>query len=361
MKKIGLVSDAIFSDFDNDGKTDLILAGEWMPLTFLKNINGRFINVTSKSGVGNITGWWNSIVAGDFRHTGRTDYVAGNVGLNSMYQASDKFPVFVTADDFDKRNRFDAFPSLFLPGSDGIKREYPANDRDDAFKQMISLRTKFTDYNSYAQATMQDVLSPGQMKNALRLKATELRSCYFRNDGNGKFTSIPLPLEAQVSALNGMVADDFDGDGNLDLLINGNDFSTNVSIGRYDALNGLLLTGDGKGSFKPVSIAKSGIYLPGDGKALVKLISAGNKYLLAASEHAGPLQVFQLNANTSVLKIGDNDQSAVITYKDGRSIKQEFYYGSSFISQSSRFILINDKIAQVSITDYSGKISVIKF
>lgn len=361
LKKIGLVCDAIFSDFDNDGKTDLILAGEWMPLTFLKNLGGRYANVTAKSGVGNKTGWWNSIIAGDFRHTGRTDYIVGNVGLNTLYQASEEFPAFITANDFDKRNRFDAFPSFFLPGKDGIKREYPANVRDDAIKQMITLRAKFTNYHSYAEATMQDVLSAEQMKSALRLKATELRSCYFRNDGEGKFTIVPLPLEAQVSALNGMVADDFDADGNLDLLINGNDFGTDVSIGRYDALNGLLLKGNGKGDFAPLSIARSGIYLPGDGKALVKLKGAADNYLLAASEHLGPLRIFQLNAHVSMLKISDTDQSAVITDKNGSNTKQEFYYGSSFLSQSSRSILISDKVAQVSIKDYSGKTRLVKF
>lgn len=208
---------------------------------------------------------------------------------------------------------------------------------------------------------MQDVLSADQMKNALRLKATELRSCYFRNDGEGKFTIVPLPIEAQVSVLNGMVADDFDADGNLDLLINGNDFGTDVSIGRYDALNGLLLKGNGKGNFAPLSIAHSGIYLPGDGKALVKLKGANNNYLMAASEHLGPLRIFQLNANVSMLKIDDTDQSAVITYKNGSHTKQEFYYGSSFLSQSSRFILINDKIAQVSIENNSGINRLVKF
>lgn len=361
LKKIGLVCDAIFTDFDNDGKTDLILAGEWMPITFLKNMGGRFVNFTAKTGIGNKTGWWNSIIGGDFRHTGRTDYIVGNLGLNSLYQAHDEFPVYITAKDFDERDRFDAFPSLFLPGKDGIKREYPANVRDDAFKQMISLRKKFTNYHSYADATMQDLLTADQMKSALRLKATELQSCYLRNDGNGKFAMVPLPVEAQFSALNGMVTDDFDGDGNLDLLINGNDFSTDVSIGRYDALNGLLLKGDGKGGFSALSIAKSGIYLPGDGKALVKLKGAANSYLLAASEHAGPVKIFQLNSNVSMLKISDTDQSAIITYKDGRHTKQEFYYGSSFLSQSSRFILINDKVAQVSIKDRSGKIRLAKF
>ena len=332
-----------------------------MPLTFLKNTGRSFVNVTSKSGVGNNKGWWNSIVAGDFRNTGKTDYIVGNVGLNTLYQASNDFPVNITAKDFDSRNRFDAFTSLFLPGKDGIKREYPANVREDAFKQMISLRTKFTNYHSYAEATMQDLLSPDQMKKALRLKANELRSCYFRNDGKGRFTMFPLPVEAQFSVLNGMVADDFDGDGNLDLLINGNDFGTDVSIGRYDALNGLLLKGNGRGGFTPQSILNSGIYLPGNGKALVKLRGARNNYLLAASEHRGPLHVFQLNTKLSMLKISDTDQCALVTYKNGAVVKQEFYYGNSFLSQSSRFMLINNKISQVLIKNSSRKTRLVKF
>jgi len=361
LKKIGLVCDALFTDFDNDGKTDLVLTGEWMPVTFLKNVGAKFINVTENTGIASKTGWWNSIVAGDFRHTGRMDYIVGNLGLNSLFKASNKNPVFITAGNFDLTGRFDAFPSLYLPGRDGIKREYPANVRDDAFKQMITLRRKFTNYRSYAEATMQDLLSVDQMKNALRLKATELRSCYFRNDGGGKFTVTPLPIEAQVSALNGMVAEDFDGDGNLDLVANGNDFGTDVSIGRYDALNGLLLKGNGKGEFLPVPILKSGIYLPGNGKALVKLRGVGNNYLLAASEHSGPLKIFKLNTQVSILKLNNIDQSAVISYRDGSSTKQEFYYGSSFLSQSSRFILVNNKIAQVAIKNSLGKIRVIKF
>ncbi len=118
---------------------------------------------------------------------------------------------------------------------------------------------------------MDEIFPPDKREGAIRLKANMLQSCFIRNDGGGKFTMIPLPKQAQVSVLNGMVADDFDGDGNLDVLINGNDYGTEVSIGRYDALNGLLLKGDGNGGFSPLSILQSGIYIPGNGKALVKL------------------------------------------------------------------------------------------
>ena len=106
LKNIGMVCDALFTDFDNDGQNDLILAGEWMPVTFLKNEGGKFKNVTSGSGISDKTGWWNSIVGGDFRNTGRTDYIVGNVGLNTFYQASDKYPVFITANDFSHNNSY---------------------------------------------------------------------------------------------------------------------------------------------------------------------------------------------------------------------------------------------------------------
>ncbi len=351
LKNIGLVCDALFTDFDGDGKTDLILAGEWMPVTFLKNINGKFKNVTASTGIANKTGWWNSIVAGDFRHTGRTDYIIGNVGSNTLYQASDKYPVYVTAKDFDANGNYDAVPSLFLPDSNGEKKEFPAFGRDDMIKEMISTKRRFPTYRSFGLATMDSIITPAMRKNALRLKANTLQSCYLRNDGNGKFTMIALPLLAQVSVLNGMIADDFDGDGNMDVLMSGNDYGTEVSVGRYDAFDGLLLKGDGKGNFQPLSILQSGIYIPGDGKALVKLTGSENKYLVAASQNKDALKLFALRKNTKIIKANPDDVYAIIHYKNGSIQKQEFYYGSSFLSQSSRFLTVSKNVVSVSITN----------
>ncbi len=355
LKNIGLVCDALFTDFDGDGQTDLILAGEWMPVTFLKNVNGKFKNVTASTGVANKTGWWNSIVAGDFRHTGRTDYIVGNVGLNTLYQASDEYPVYVTAKDFDGNGNYDAIPSIFLPDVDGKKKEFPAFGRDDMIKEMISIKRRFPTYKSFGMATMDSIIIPSMRKDALRLKATMQQSCYLRNDGNGKFAMIPLPLQAQVSALNGMIADDFDGDGNLDVLMSGNDYGTEVSVGRYDALNGLLLKGDGKGNFQPLSILQSGIYIPGDGKALVKLEGANGKYLVVASQHKDSLKVFQLRKDQKIIKVNADDVYAMIHYKNGSIQKQEFYYGTSFLSQSSRMLALNSNVSDVTITNSKGE------
>jgi hypothetical protein len=356
LKDIGMICDALFTDFDGDGKTDLIVVGEWSPVTFLKNVNGKFRNVTALTGVGQQSGWWNSIVAGDFRHTGRMDYIVGNVGENTLYKASDSLPVYITAKDFDNSGTFIAIPSLFLPDRDGVKKEFPAPVRDDVARQWPAIKKRFPDYKSFAVATMNEVLTPEQRKGALRLKANQLRSCYLRNDGDGKFTMIPLPAAAQVSALNGMVVDDFDGDGNLDVLINGNDYATDVAIGRYDALNGLLLKGDGAGGFKPLSMLRSGICIPGDGKALVKLRSANGRYLVAASQNKGALKLYEQRRAVKFIPVQADDVRAVVQTQDGKTTKEEFYYGNSFLSQSARFLVVDSNTVSVKITDNKGRV-----
>lgn len=355
LKNIGMVCDAISSDFDNDDQTDLILAGEWMPIIFLKNVNGVFRNVTSKSGVADKTGWWNSIIAGDFRHTGKTDYIIGNVGANTLYQPTDQFPVYATAGDFAGNGGYMVIPSLFLPDKNGQLKEFPANGRDDIIERWPVLKKQYDNYNSFATATMDEIVPQDKRQNAIRLKANFLQSCYLRNDGDGKFTMIPLPKEAQISVINGMVTDDFDEDGNLDILINGNDFGSDVSIGRYDAMNGLLLKGDGNGNFKALSIQQSGIYIPGNGKALIKLAGSSGGYLIAGSQNRDSLKLFKRNNILKTVPVGANDVSALVHLKNGKIRKEEFYFGSSFLSQSGRFIAVDANVAAVQITDRTGK------
>ncbi len=357
---IGLVCDASWTDFDNDGWPDLVLAGEWMPITFLKNDKGVFRNVTSASGIDNQTGWWNSIVAGDFDNDGDIDYVIGNMGQNSFYRASDEFPVRVYGKDFDSNGVYDMIPSLYLPDKEGNKKEFPAQTRDDILRQMNTLRRKFPTHKSFAVATMDQVLTGAQLKNALILKANNFSTCLARNDGNGKFTLVPLPVEAQVSTICGMVAEDFDGDGNLDLVLNGNDYGTEVSVGRYDALNGLYLKGDGKGNFRAASILQSGIFIPGDGKSLVKLNRSNGKSLLAASQNRGSLKIFEWKRNTLSIPLQPLETSALLTYKNGTKRKLECYYGSSFLSEPGRFFNVDDGVAEITIRDSGGRSRTLK-
>jgi ASPIC and UnbV/FG-GAP-like repeat len=360
---IGMVCDALFTDFNNDGWQDIILAGEWMPLTFLQNEKGQFKNLKSEISNPKSSGWWNSIAAGDFDNDGDMDYIAGNLGTNSFYRASEKYPVGITADDFDKNGSYDAVLSLYLPVSalEHKKMEYAAHLKDDYSSQLNSSKKKFLTYNAFANANLTELLSMYENKNPLQFHAANLTSSFIRNDGNGKFTMQPLPMQAQLSLLNGMAVEDFDGDGNLDVVINGNDYGTEVSVGRYDALNGLFLKGDGKGNFSPLTILQSGIYIPGNGKALVMLQGEGNKCLIAASQNRGALKVLQLKKMDSCIRFLPGDVSALIKYKNGTLQKREINYGASFLSQSARFIITNKNMVSIEVLDNRDKKRVINF
>ncbi|MEO8860570.1 MAG: RNA-binding protein, partial [Ginsengibacter sp.] len=174
------------------------------------------------------------------------------------------------------------------------------------------------------------------------------------NDGNGKFTMSQLPVQAQFSVLNGMMVHDFDGDGNLDVLINGNDYGTEVNLGRYDALNGLMLKGDGKGNFNPLSILQSGVYIPENGKSLVGLKGKNGKILVAASQNKGPLKILELKRKDKIIPLAPFDEAVTVTYKNGKTQKREIGYGSSFLSQSGRFITIDSNVSSVEIKNNKG-------
>ena len=351
---IGMVCDAVWTDFDNDGWMDLVLAGEWMPVTFLKNEKGIFKNITGSSGIAGQTGWWNSITAGDFDNDGDIDYLIGNLGQNSYYRASEKYPVRIYGKDFDNNGIFDMIPSMYLPDTNGEKQEFPAQGRDDLLKQINAMRKKFPTYKSFAIANMNVVIPEDERKGALILEASNFQTSLIRNDGNGKFSIHPLPAQAQFSAINGMVTDDFDGDGNLDVVMNGNDYGTEPNVGRYDALNGLFLKGDGTGNFTSRTILQSGIYIPGNGKALVKLRNPQGNCLLAAGQNRGPLKVFLLKKKIRTFPLEPLDTKAQIKYKNGKIRMEEFYYGSSFLSQSGRFFQAGDEIAEIEITNSKG-------
>jgi hypothetical protein len=360
LQQIGMICDAVWTDFDNDGWIDLIVVGEWMPVTFFRNDHGKFVNVTSQSGLSTEIGWWNSITAGDFDNDGDIDYIVGNLGQNSFYRASKQYPVGIYAKDFDNNKSLDAILTLFLPDEDGGMKEFPAASRDDMMKELPGLKKKFLTYKEYGHASFADLFSKRELKDAYIRHANNFSSCYLENLGNGKFSMHPLPWAAQLAPVYGMVVDDFNHDGNLDLALNGNDFGTEVTTGRYDALNGLVLLGDGKGNFSPQTILQSGLFIPGDGKSLIKLRGPGNAYLLAASQNSGPLKIFKNNMVHQVVPLKDDDRIMLITLKNGRIRKEEIGYGSSFLSQSSRLAVIDESIQKIEIINARGQTRVIQ-
>jgi len=295
LTNIGMVCDAVWSDFDNDGWQDIVITGEWMPLKFLKNDRGKLIDITPGSGVKDKPGWWTNITKGDFDNDGDDDYIVGNLGGNSFYKASDKYPIAVYANDFYNQGTMQCVITLYLkdkPG--GVLKEFTAYNRDDVIDQLPFIKKRFLTYADFGKASFDKLFTQEELKNSIKYTANYLTSSFVRNNGNGNFSLEPLPAVAQFSAINAMVADDFDKDGNLDVCINTNDFGTDPANGRYDALNGLVLKGNGKGKFDPLTIRQSGIYIPGNGKGLAKLKSANGNYLLVAGQNKGSLKVYQL-------------------------------------------------------------------
>ena len=199
------------------------------------------------------------------------------------------------------------------------------------------------------------------MKGALVLHANNFNSCLIKNNGNGKFELQPLPAMAQMSPLNGMVTGDFNNDGNLDVAICGNDYGNEVSNGRYDAMDGLILLGNGKGNFTAQTILQSGFFVPGDAKALVKLRSTDSTYLLAASQNKGPLKLFlHKNPTQKIIPLAPTDKTIFITLNNGQTRKEERYYGTSFLSQSSNFICIDNNVKKVEIVNTKGEKRVVQ-
>jgi len=355
LKNIGLVCDALWTDVDNDGWMDLMLAGEWMPITILKNTKGKSFVPSSTESLSKKVGFWNSLTAGDFDNDGDMDYIAGNLGTNTLNQASDEYPVSVYAKDFNGDGNFDAIPTVFYHDKAGKRMEVTFHGRDDLAKQMNTIRKKFDNYQKFANAGIKDVLSAEELKDALVLKANYLKTSYVENLGEGKFKISALPTQTQTAPINGMLVEDFDADGNLDVLMVGNDFGNEVSVGRLDAFNGLLLKGDGNGNFKPASLSESAFCVSGDAKGLVRVTNPNGKALIMASQNRADLKTFGGIKSLLTKPLKTNDFVVIEHLKNGKTRKVEVGYGSSFLSQSSRSILLSPNVKLVEVVDYQGK------
>lgn len=291
LKNIGMITDAVWADADKDGTTDLIVTGEFMGVLFFKNVKGKFIKQTTT--LDKETGWWNCITASDIDKDGDVDFVVGNYGTNGYYSGTIKEPLTVYANDFDNNQRWDAFVTLWKKDTlNGTKKEFPAGYRDQLAEEIPSIKKTFPDYNSFARANTTTVMGKFNRTNELKRTATIFNSVWIENKGNFEFIVHALPAQAQWNPVYGIVANDFNNDTFVDLLLSGNEYGMQPFAGRYDAGNGLLLKGNGKGNFTPLSILESGIYIPGNAKGVISFLF-NNTLAIAAAQNNGSLLLFQ--------------------------------------------------------------------
>ncbi len=352
----GMVTAGLWTDVDNDGWTDLLLVGEFMPVTYFRNKEGKSFSKKESPSLANSSGWWNSLTAGDFDQDGDTDYIAGNLGLNTRYKGSDKEPVCIYTKDYDKNGSIDPVMTYYLQGNKHI-----VHSRDELISQISVMKLRFNNYKDYATATFEESFLKSELEGAHVVCAEWFETAYIENKGNGNFAIKPLPVEAQFAPVFGMVTDDFNGDGFLDVLLAGNLYATEVTTGRYDASVGLYLQGNGKGDFKTVSALESGFYADDDAKGMAKLTTASGDTWLLIGNNSGAVKTYTVQQNRKQFKVEREDIYALITRKNGTLFKHEFYYGSTYLSQSSRQFLLPDDVSSMEIFNSKGKSRKINF
>jgi enediyne biosynthesis protein E4 len=289
LKSVGMVTGACWVDFDNDQWTDLVVVGEWMPITFFKNEKGILRKLQpSNHQLPKEVGWWRCIKAADFDHDGDMDFMAGNFGLNSIYQASIDEPINLYAKDFDGNGSIDPIVCRYIQG-----KEYPVHPRETLTEQIVSLKKVLTTYAKYGESSLQDILSKKQLEGAQTYRCDHLASSYIENRGGGNFSLKSLPVSGQTSPINDLLVEDFDADGNLDLMAVQNDYSFEPLGGLYDAGIGLILKGDGRGNFTNWPVGKSGFYVRGDAKSISKVVTNDKKDLYVIAQNQDSLRVFQ--------------------------------------------------------------------
>ncbi len=288
LENLGMVTDAVWNDFDGDGDLDLTVVGEWMPITVFKNENGR-LNKMAPNGLSEASGWWFSIEKGDFDNDGDMDYIAGNLGLNYKYKTSPEKPFDIYYNDFDTNGHYD-----IVLGYYNNDKHYPLRGFSCSSEQVPMLKDKFKKYDVFATLELDEVYGGENLDESLHYLANTFASSYVENLGNGDFKIHELPRMTQLSSINDIMVKDFNKDGHLDALVVGNLFVSEIETPRNDAGTGTLLLGDGKGSFEAIVSAQSGFFDNQDAKKMISITVKGSEYVMVADNN-GPLQFFKVN------------------------------------------------------------------
>ncbi|WP_126246636.1 VCBS repeat-containing protein [Chitinophaga rhizosphaerae] len=266
LQRAGMVTDAAFTDLNNDHRPDLVIVGEWMPVSVYINQNGRLEVRTEQYFGKKFTGWWNRLSVADYNGDGRQDIIVGNMGLNSQCRADETHPAELYSKDYDDNGSVDPVFCFYLQG-----KSWPFITRDELFDQLSIMRTRFGTYRAYAEAGYNDIFRPEERTGAAKLTANYLETVYFESTANGTFAQKRLPLQAQYSPVFTITDLDFDQDGDPDILLCGNINQARLRLGSSDASYGMLLENDGKGNFTYVPQAKSGLRVRGDVRSVLRL------------------------------------------------------------------------------------------
>jgi hypothetical protein len=266
-----MVTDAAFVDLNKDKKQELIIVGEWMPITVFENENGKFADKTVNYFNRKLSGWWNKLMIEDLTGDGYPDLLIGNLGLNSQCKASNKQPAELYYKDFDENGSIDPILCMYL-NTGGVQRtSYPYLTRDELLEQVPSKRPKFTTYESYSNATLTDIFGEDELKDAKKLEVNYLKTVLLTQNTEGKFEEKALPIEVQFAPIYTVTVIDYDQDGRKDIVMCGNLNKSRLKFGKYDANYGLLLKGDGKGQFVSIPQPQSGFNLQGDVRSAVTM------------------------------------------------------------------------------------------
>jgi hypothetical protein len=289
LSEAGMVSSAAWTDYDHDGKLDLIVAGEWMPVRVFHQENGKFVDRTKEAGLSDTNGWWNSVAAVDLRGTGRQDLVLGNLGLNSYLRASRTEPARLYINDFSHTGGLEQILTFYKNGV-----SYPLAGRDELVNKIPSLKSKYPTYRDFGASRIEDIFPAADLKSATVREAYTFASSVALNNGNGTFTVRPLPTEAQFAPIYASLAQDFDGDGHVDLLVGGNFYGVPPVLGRYDASYGLVLRGKGDGRFEPVSMEESGVVIDGQVRRIKSLRGAKGQRLIVIARNNDKVEILRV-------------------------------------------------------------------
>jgi hypothetical protein len=289
LQRIGMVTDFIWCDINEDDIPDLVLVGEWMRVEVFIQSDGKFLNRTDDYFADDTRGWWFSITSKDMDNDGDLDLIAGNLGLNNKFHASKDHPLDIYFNDFDENGTGD----IVLAKTDNEGEQYALRGKDCSTQQMPFIKDKFPKYEEFALASLEEVYSVEKLDNSLHYSITDFSSAYFENK-NGQFIKHALPMHAQTAPIQDILIDDFDKDSHLDILVAGNLFVTEIETASYDAGTGLLLKGNSTNQFSVVPPYESGLYLNKDVRDLAK-INVNGAHCILIGNNNDQVQLIEIN------------------------------------------------------------------